>query len=215
MKYLLALVLLCFPAQFVHSMENYFIYGEDRPYSRLDCTPYIHKIVGSYEFDGDRSNQFAGDVVVVLDDQSQWKMHPKQSAQYEQWQIGESVHVTLRTSWYWFNREHMFALYNHEREESVFVMLIWSPHLINRSGPNQCVETTNGVCTGRRRNLELSDESLWEIASRKKDRSFLPANFVYPGYYQRGKKISLFLICGNEREAEWRWAVKGNYTYNW
>ena len=78
-------------------------------------------------FEGDRHNEFAGNFIAVLNDASRWKVHPMDEEKFRQWTIDDVVHIRLRTSKYWFKREHKFELYNHMKKESVRAMLINYP----------------------------------------------------------------------------------------
>lgn len=183
----------------------------DATSSPIDLTPYNHRLVGTYEFEGDSYADFKGDTVVVLDDLSHWKVHPNHSEQFEQWKSGETVHAAMRTSYYFFKREHKFALINHERHEEVHVMLIQSPLIIYEIGqprPTSC-KCKYAV------SIALSDMSEWiieafksEISDEGRDKYFAIGSPAYVGYNLEEDKVSFIVINGVEREARWRWAEK-------
>ncbi|MDR3624724.1 MAG: hypothetical protein P4L16_06250 [Chlamydiales bacterium] len=84
----------------------------------------IQTIASTSVFSGDRHGQFEGDLLTTLSDGSTWKIHPDSRSTYESWQVGDHVRVKLRTEFYWFKREHKFELFNHDRGQTVKVMLI-------------------------------------------------------------------------------------------
>lgn len=191
-------------------------------YTKVDLTPYNHLLVGTYSFEGDKHGEFEGNSVAVLDDLSFWKVHPTHTDRFSEWKFGEEVHVTVRTSWYFFKREHKFALYNHERNEEVFVMLVQSPFLIYEAQNPNVVQTYNGYPSAFRVNITLNDGGQWEvepgttdITRDNKDKYFAVGTPAYVGYIKEDEGISFFVINELEREAHWRWARKGNYSYTW
>ncbi len=88
----------------------------------------VHYYTNLSEFMGDRHGEFRGDFVVGLSDGSEWKVHPKDQALIGLWREDEIIRPQVRTSFYWFKREHKFELYNHNRKEAIRVMLVEHPH---------------------------------------------------------------------------------------
>lgn len=181
-------------------------------------------LLGSYVFQGDSHGDFAGDLVAVLNDGSQWKVHPDNPEQFLHWNVGDTVHIAVRTSWYWFKREHKFHLVNHNNGQVVKVMLVKHsdvplmivdatkpmatdsytvPVYSTDSNGNLYVSGYRQVPCDYRSQITLSDGSVWII--RKKFSSFKYGRKVYVGYNESSVAIKPFLISGIEREASWTW----------
>jgi hypothetical protein len=181
-------------------------------------------LVGSYEFQGDSHGDFRGDIVAVLSDGSQWKVHPDHPRKFSRWDVGDIIHVEYRTSFYWFKREHKFHLYNHSNGEYVKVMLAnygdESLVVVNASKPcatdsitvpiysvdssgNWYVSGYDQVPCGYRSVITLSDGTVWNI--NKKFSNFKYGRKVYVGYNESATAYRPFLISGTEREASWTW----------
>lgn len=213
-KYLLALFLLAAPVISEAGPYHYYL--------TADLTPYKHKLTGCYPFEGDRKGEFKGNPVAILDDASQWKVHPTQVEQFLKWQNGEIVHVEVRTSWYWFKREHQFTLCNEDRKENVYVMMINSASLASDASTPEY--TTSRITNlgyihyeDYRRNLLIKRGDTWykyEIESSRNDSHFKNNSLAYIGYnIDKEGYIAFFIINGNEREAIWRWARFNHYRY--
>lgn len=216
MKKAIALLLLMLATISLHAQTYYT--------NKVDLTPYIHPLVGEYSFQGDKHGDFVGDTVAILGDLSLWKVHPKHTELFGHWKIGERIHIGLRTSWYFFKREHKFTLVNHDRNETVYVMMIQSSNFIKIAEPPQYNETINGNPSSFRVNLVLEDGTPWEVEStsdvvwdRKtkgwKDTGFAAVSSAHVGYNEEDNAVSFFIINELEREATYRWARKGNYDY--
>lgn len=192
-------------------------------YKNQDLTPYIHEMIGFFQFEGDKHGEFKEDVVVILDDISLWKVHPDpdQIEVFKYWKMGEKVHVAARTSWYFFKREHKFMLCNHDRNETVKVMMVGSSSLIALADDPQASATYNYQDIDFRVNITLNDGSDWEVevpsnemTRQRKDMHFAPGTPAFVGYNDEGDgEVCFFIINEVEREAVWRWARKGNGTY--
>ncbi len=192
----------------------------------------LRTLDGVETFEGDRHNQFAGDFVAVLNDDSRWKVHPGDKAKFRKWNFGDEVHVRLRTSHYWFKREHKFDLYNHTLKDSVRVMLVNYPDQALFVQAFQDVEVDRELKTrpakdkyGQplkdskgdpileqyweciyHRDLLLSDGTVWRIKSVYD--AFAEGKFVYVGMNSESDGLFYFLIAGSEREAVWTRAAR-------
>jgi len=176
-----------------------------------------------YPFEGDIKGEFRGDLSVILSDGSAWKTHPDDQEMVAQWHAGDYLSVCARTSFYWFKREHKFRLYNHERDESVKVMLVK-----HRDHPLEIIATSDVYIKDvemipifyydqdgnlqlfwhfifyYNKDLYLNDGSKWVID--EKFGQFLPRTKVYVGANVDESSYSFFLICGRERESTFAWA---------
>ncbi|MES2122649.1 MAG: hypothetical protein V4492_07740 [Chlamydiota bacterium] len=190
--------------------------------------PVVQTIVETSPFRGDRHGQFRGDDVVVLSDGSAWKVHPKSKDTYRKWYLGDRIHVSLRTDWYWFKREHKFFLNNLESGEKVKVMcvqhkyypltIVGMDHYCKSYGPTWSPQTelytdqdgrlqsqTVWVYGGKvpkdyRKILVLSDGSTWVIKNHIND--FQLGMKVFVGAQGApGRFYDFVLIAGDEREA--------------
>lgn len=180
-------------------------------------------IQGFSLFGGNAKGYFAGDVVIELADGSAWKVHPDNREAAENWQKGEAVHVQVRNSFYWLKREHKFRLFNHDRSQSVKVMLL--RHQIN---PLEIIEETepfstkvelearyefdeegnlriigyDAVLKGWKKILRLNDGTQWEI--RGSFNKFIVGSQLYVGVDdEESCRGELFIIAGRECWAEW------------
>ncbi len=196
-------------------------------HSSLDFTPFIHEYRGHYTYEGDLNGDFKGDYAVILDDGSSWKVHSNDCEQLTSWNIGDKVHVEfeLRDSWVFF-KAHKFILFNHQKNQGLYVMLIDTPLVVDFSGvPNPTVRTKNWplphIYGDYKQNLILSDHSTWEVDSYAKDTRFSKNTPAYVGYnvshedYLDPKRTwgSFFIILGKGKGAKWEWAQTGNYTH--
>lgn len=190
------------------------------------------QIVGVSDFRGDRHGDFAGDLVAHLSDGSQWKVHPTQVEEFSNWQLGDYVHLEVRTSFYWFKREHKFSLYNHSNGDSLKVMLIrlddyplWidyasSPYptstyqrpiyhsytYVDQYGrtitEHQLVGYETVPCSYRK-DLFLNDGTYFSIDEKFKD--FNKGRELYMGVNVSDGSYRPFIIIGTQREAKWVW----------
>jgi hypothetical protein len=87
----------------------------------------IFNILSVTEFEGDKHQEFKNDLAVRLSDGSCWKIHPKDRNKFQYWQHNDAIVVRLRTSHYYFKREHKFEFYNYHNDETVRVMLLEHP----------------------------------------------------------------------------------------
>src|ERR1700722_14637798 len=55
-------------------------------------------LISVYTFEGDSHGDFQGDLAVLLSDGSAWKVHPDDRDKISNWNIGDSMHISLRTS---------------------------------------------------------------------------------------------------------------------
>lgn len=176
---------------------------------------FLRSISSVYLFKGDRHHQFAGNYVAVLNDGSEWKVHPEDSAKYREWNINDIVHPRFRTSSYWFKREHHFKLYNHNRNETVRVMLVRHATVPFQIIDKQTVEVNRRLCQEidekgfpqgnywtitYRTYLYLNDSSIWAVDDLQ---YFENGKFIYIGLDSNSDGFTYFFIAGTEREAVW------------
>ncbi|MDR3624104.1 MAG: hypothetical protein P4L16_03065 [Chlamydiales bacterium] len=169
-------------------------------------------------FSGDKHGDFKNDIVVYLTDGSGWKTHPNDKDLLSTWKPGESIHISLRTSYYYFKREHKFLLYNHDRKESVKAMLIdYGPHPLSISStsgvyftdtdtiPITFLDENGEIFTIYelepiyKKDISLNDGSTCVIY--KHFNAFIPDAQVYIGFNETPDEF--FIITGQEREAVW------------
>lgn len=192
--------------------------------------PIMQAIIDSAFFRGDIHGEFVGDDVTILSDGSAWKVHPDSIATYRSWNLGDIVHIAVRTDWYWFKREHKFLLYNHNRAESIKVMLaqhkmiplkivstdtyyksqraVFIPQTVYTTDVhgNNVSETHTQFShyepSNPRKVIALSDGSVWVIKDNLNE--FQLGMNVYVGAQGQPEKFYDFvMISGKEREAEW------------
>lgn len=172
--------------------------------------PVVQQISGSSIYEGDRHGEFEGDYVAYLSDGSGWKVHPKDRETYENWSLGDLVRIKVRTSFYLFKREHKFSLYNYNRGEEIFVMLV---RHADTPIQKKIVQTDMYIHSYDwdeempvfRKVIALSDGSLWVIKEQMSD--FTIGQTVYIGAQGVAKKwYDFIMITGSEREAVWTWA---------
>lgn len=181
----------------------------------------LQRLEEVYIFSGDDHGDFSGDLAVVLSDGSAWKIHPDSVKKFRRWGRGEIVHVDVRSSFYWFKREHKFKLYNHQRKESVKAMLVAHidpplaivdtytyptdimlvPHYERDFNGNDYIAYYQEVPINFEKLLYLNDGSIWKIASCLN--SFNTGMKVYRGAADRATSFFYFLISGLQREAVW------------
>lgn len=170
-----------------------------------DALRYVY---GHYAFYGDRHGDFVGDYVVVLNDGSEWKVHPEDSNVFSQWEINDIVHPRVRTSHYWFKREHKFELFNHTRKQTVKVMLVRYPTNPLRV-TDVTVELTKIIITKRpwvinhyTYHAHLNDGTTWQFDSNVGN-LLTVGKFLYLGVNDTAEGYTYFFILGSEREATW------------
>lgn len=201
------------------------LFSDRTYYPDFDYTPFTHEYVGHYTYEGDADGDFKGDLVVMLEDGSKWKIHPSHREQLADWAVGDKVHIDIRTSYYLLKREHKFLLFNHRKNSGLFVMLVETPYTISEA--HKCVptkRTENGifpyVYSNYKQNLIFNDSSKWQI-NCKNSTPFTKDTPVYIGYNEspevaldpKKKWGSFFIITGVGKGAKWAWAVRGNYFY--
>ena len=86
-----------------------------------------HTITDTTLYEDAKYPQFEGNYVAHLSDGSEWKIHPKDCEVYAQWTRDEEIDNGLRTSYYFFKREHRFLLKNGSRNEKVRAMILKHP----------------------------------------------------------------------------------------
>lgn len=182
--------------------------------------PSIHTLSTTYFCSGDDYGDFVNDYVAVLSDGSAWKVHPGDTEMYGQWANGDIVHVQVRTSFFWFKREHKFELQNFTRNQSVRVMLMQYPtyplsiltvqyvemggSFVDRNTTNAFGETfTERVWIPKlAADLYLSDGTVWRLQGE--NIHFQAGNYVYFSIHREIDKTWNFLISGKQREAVWQ-----------
>jgi hypothetical protein len=189
-------------------------------------------VVGVYLFEGDRHKDFKNDLVTVLSDGSQWKIHPTQTTKFGSWQPGDSVQIGVRTSFYWFKREHKFYLKNLDKDKTVKAMLISYGdiplQIVNTSNtyPTSTYKKpiyyihnyydsnghliTNYILVGYKtvpcnyvKEIYLNNGRICRIT--KQFKHFTIGKYVYAGYNQSEDQVNTLLITGTQREAVWSW----------
>jgi hypothetical protein len=178
--------LIAFPCAFV-SLSFGVLHASD--------SNFLHRYVESCEFEGDEDLDFVGDLVAILEDTSRWKIHPNYVDQFASWQLGDTVHIGRRTDWYWFKREHKFLLVNHDRNESIPVMLVWVG-----DAPLNITSVTESNATSPFTTLTLSDDSEWEMENRASE-LFSKEAHIYIGYNCDADQNHFFVISGIEKNA--------------
>jgi len=224
MKYtlkIIASIFLFFSITSLEAEEDFYLYGGSAYNDFQDVTC----IENFYIFQGDKQGDFRGNMVVSLSNGSAWKGHPNDQKRLSRWEPGDLVHISLRTSSYWFKREHKFLLNNHSKKETVKVMLVGhgpQPLVISSLSEVYYVEVELVPVWGwdendayvilyhevepiYKQNITLSDGSGWIIY--KNFNEFLRGTAVYIGFDEF--KNQFFLIAGQEREAVWSYADSG------
>jgi len=187
--------------------------------------PTRESLVTADRFRGDKHGQFKDDFVAVLSDGSAWKIHPTEQTKFSNWAVNDVIHVAVRTSFYWFKREHKFELVNHTRNERLKVMLVQYPrtpltvvlaetvlvgysYVPHTTYINGTPITTYSHVPNYEKKVALNDGSMWKIDGKYS--SFSLGNRVYLGVNLINDRFSYFLITGLEREAVYTWATKIN-----
>lgn len=167
-------------------------------------------------FAGDKHGDFKNNPVAILSDDSAWKIHPLDQCTFSCWRIGEGMRVRVRTSFYFFKREHKFELLNETRHEFVRVMLIKYPNK-----PLQVVNANSFIAGYRvtahkimdhgklkrlyypdyiyKTKLQLSDGSTWIMNGDHPD----VVNHAVYLFTDHEEEVACILIQGIEREANW------------
>lgn len=107
-----------------------FLHAEAPTYGDyFEDHPDLIKRIESFSFCEDEEiPEFNGDITVILDDGSEWKVYPDNQQKMSYWHPEDHVYIEPRTSTYFFKREHKFRLVNLDRDrESVKVMYIREP----------------------------------------------------------------------------------------
>lgn len=174
----------------------------------------VKEYVSSYIFNGDKHGDFKGDFVMVLNDGSAWKVHPNDQVKFSNWLQGESIFVDIRTSWYWFKREHKYYLYNITRKENVRAMIVdygdSSLEVVSVSKPYFSQTLFEGIYDDdgnwladvpcRVIDMILSDGSKWV---RKYSRGYLNVGTkVYVIVILYKHSVQFYLIYEKERESK-------------
>ena len=160
-----------------------------------DIHTFLHRYVEACEFEGDEDLDFVGDPVAILEDASRWKIHPNFVEHFASWQLGDTIHIGRRTDWYWFKREHKFLLINHDRNESIPVMLVWVGDApLNITTMNKSDAASTFIT------LTLSDDSVWEMENTT-SALFSEQARIYIGYNSDADKNQFFFIGGIEKYA--------------
>ena len=210
---------MCF---FLLIVTNFAVYPSE---AKSELTLKLSSYLQSFDiFAGDKHGDFGGDLVAILGDGSAWKIHPDDQEKATYWQFGDSIHISLRTSFYWFKREHKFLLCNHDKGDAVKVMIIRyaeAPLQILVASdiyPTNVIEVEEYIGNDKRgypifeeeiistdfkKDIILSDGTAWLIGERFDD--FCSEVPVYMGLKETEEGVDRFLICGNEREAVWTW----------
>lgn len=181
---------------------------------RMDAYPSIMQQISTYyQFDGDRHKQFAGNPVIVLSDGSSWKVHPQDIDMLSHFSPSDWVHVAVRTSWYWFKREHKFELVNHNNGSTIRVMLVRhktvplyiahsekfvSSYATYKTTTESRTETTTVPVFSKK--LTLSDGSHW-ILSEKTGKFSMGNNVIVAANFDDGHFESFYIINGTQRDA--------------
>lgn len=198
-----------------------FLHAASTESDQLKVLKPITEIEGFYLFEGDKHGDFKGNIVAALSDGSAWKGHPADRNIMRQWEPGDSVHIEVRTTSYWFKREHKFLLYNHDKKESIRAMLVnYGDRAMKIAFASDAYPTsTEEVCysehdsegnnIGRwcheepcdyKKRIILSDGNEKIISSSLS--YFTTGTKVYIGF---NDSKSFFIISGLEREAKWSW----------
>lgn len=177
--------------------------------ARLESYPAIMQQVTSfYNFEGDRHNKFSGDSTIVLTDGSAWKIHPKDNQKMNRFVPGDYVHVGVRTSFYFYSRQHNFELVNHNNGETVRVMLVRHAaypkyitaceKIFDSDEPIGYSKKNKPLASAKK--ITLNDGSVWIL--REKLGSFSSGNTVYMGAnFDDTHFDSFYIINGTQREA--------------
>ncbi len=192
----------------------------------------LRSIYGYYTFAGDRHEDFVGDCVAVLNDGSEWKVHPSDTNKFNLWNINDIVHSRVRTSFYWFKREHKFELFNHSINQTVRVMLVRYPYAALAVTGFQDVEVSRElkvralidaygevICDSYGdpiyesywlisyvTYIYLNDGTVWTVKNNAG--AFNLGSFVYLSANNTADGFKYFFILGSEREALWTEAIR-------
>lgn len=209
------------------------------PFSSLYCvwyeTPYPkssiknfenfqHKLVGS--------TVSTGHTIAYLDDNSVWRIDPKDLDIFNKWLPGETVH--LDPYWDLRNWKYVTQFYNHDRKENVIVMMLESPlTVIASDSPKYLMTLPNPLLyflfflpkpvailspnwtkylNYYRKHITLSDGSEFIIDSEEYDEDvFLVGSPAYIGYRElhtafQGDIVS-FCVYSGRIDSVHRWAA--------
>lgn len=185
--------------------------------------PFIHNYQGHYLYEGDIKGNYKGDLAVILDDGSTWKVHPNYNELLDDWEIGDLVHVEERF-FCLLKRDHKFMLFNHQKNQRLSVMLINTPLVVRvaelpfpTSRTAQPWPWPEYIYGDYRQNIILSDGSRWEIHTGNEETAFAKNTPAYVGYREEGTGSEVhrffFVIGGTGKEATWEFAISGHYVY--
>lgn len=182
------------------------------------------------QYKGDKEEEFRGDLVAVLSNGSKWKVHPLCESEFRTWRTEDTVRPVLRSDWYWFKREHKFALYNMRNGRSVNVMLVKRTKNpvyivdtktyakdIRPKYTTQVEYTANGTpiynrtyegdhLTNWRKKITLSNGLSFVIKDNFSEFNSGSKVYVTSQGEQRFGYYDFVLIRGFERDAVWTWA---------
>lgn len=134
----------------------------------------VRKIEAISFYHGNEEGKFKDDILLTLDDGSQWKTHPSTQNVVSEWHVGDSVRVFPRTTHYFFKRDHHFKLVNDRTKGFSHVMFVKEA-----SPPLTIVKIDEYVATfdkygeERERRVTLSNGSQWTIRNNFR---FFPLN---------------------------------------
>ncbi len=168
-------------------------------------------------FEGDQYGDFKNDLVAFLNDGSAWKVHPKDLEKFSFWALDDFIHIQVRTSFYWFKREHKFELVNDSRKESVRAMLVQYPvnALVVEENEKYLASYRMKFYTTRdahgnlqyhyspiytyKTKLRLNDGSIYITAA---NHHYSNGDKVYC-FLDHEDQLAFILVKGIEREATW------------
>lgn len=134
----------------------------------------VRKIEAISSYPGNEAGKFKDDILLTLDDGSQWKTHPSKQNTVSQWQVGDSVRVYTRGDGYFFKRDHHFVLVNDQTKGSSHVMFIKEASIpLTIVKIDEYVATFDKYGEIRERKLTLSNGSQWTIRNKLR---FFPLN---------------------------------------
>jgi hypothetical protein len=177
-----------------------------------------------HPYSGDQSGDFIGDPVFRLYDGSEWKCHPKDAAKVALWGPNDVVEISVRTSFYFFKREHKFFLTNHTLNDTVRVMVVKYPNDPLYIMNVEYVEVDRKLKTvvwkdidGNKyteskwviyynQYLHLNDGSTWLITDP--DYHYEQGIFVYLCYNYSPKGFWTAIASGTGRDSQWIKAIR-------
>lgn len=176
-----------------------------------------------YPFKGDSKGEFVGDLVFRLNDGSEWKTHKKDAKTTKRWSQSDFIEVSIRTSFYFFKREHKFILTNHTRKETARAMIInyqYNPVFVKHvellevdrklmdkyeTHDGQVVKVKEWVVYYHQF-LHLSNGEIWR--NKSPDYSFKEGAFVYVVYSYSSDGFETAVVRGTGRNSYWTKVTK-------